>query len=181
VRAHAALMQQTAAWIHRRRPELRFLVPLVDQTAREIWEAERDRAGLTLPFHLFQGRSRTAMEAADAVLLASGTATLEALLLKRPMVVTYRMHPWSYRIYKRLVQVEHIALPNLLAGRALVPEILQDEATPARLGEAVLEALETGAERLVGPFTEIHRQLKRDASARAAEAIAELLEGRGAA
>ncbi len=181
VRALAGVLQRTAVWLHERRPDLRFLVPLVGQSAREIWEEERARQGLELPFHLFQGRSRTVMEAADTVLLASGTATLEALLLKRPMVVTYRMHPLSYRLYRRLVKVEHVALPNLLAGTTLVPELLQDEAVPERLGPAVLEALDHGAERLREPFERIHRELKRDASASAAEAIAALLEGHGAA
>ncbi len=180
LRALAGVMQRTAAWLHTRRPELRFLVPLINRQAREIWEAERTRLSLDLPFRLFDGRSREVMEAADAVLLASGTATLEAMLLKRPMVVTYRMHPLSYHLYSRLVNVDHVALPNLLAGEALVPELLQDQATPERLGEAVLQALETGAGPLVEPFTALHRQLSQDASARAADAVVELLEGRGA-
>ncbi len=180
LRALAGVMQQTAAWLHARRPELRFLVPLINRQAREIWEAERTRLSLDLPFRLFDGRSREVMEAADAVLLASGTATLEAMLLKRPMVVTYRMHPLSYWVYARLVKVDHVALPNLLAGETLVPELLQDQATPERLGEAVLQTLETGPAPLVEPFTALHRQLGQDASSRAAAAIMELLEERGA-
>src|SRR5690606_6975111 len=91
-----------------------------------------------LPLTLVSGRSREVMAAANAVLLASGTATLEATLLKRPMVVTYRMAPLSWALVKRLVKTPFAALPNILAGRALVPELIQDDATP----EAMVAALE---------------------------------------
>jgi len=128
-------------------------------------------------FTLLDGRSREAMTAADVVLMASGTTTLEAMLLKKPMVVAYRLSPLSFRLLKRIVKVEHIALPNLLAGAAMVPELLQDEATPAALSGAVARWLEHDDERreLVARFTELHRQLRQDASANAAEAVLALL------
>lgn len=128
-------------------------------------------------YTLLDGCSRQAMTAADVVLMASGTTTLEAMLLKKPMVVAYRLSPASYRLLRRIVKVEHIALPNLLAGAAVVPELLQDEATPQPLCDAVARWLERDDDRsaLVARFTELHLQLRQDASANAADAVLALL------
>lgn len=169
-----------AAWLHARRPGLGFLVPAASPETRVLFEAEWRRAGMDLPLRVFDGLGRTVMEAADVVLLASGTATLEALLLKRPMVVTYRLHPLTYALAQRLVRVEHVSLPNLLAGRALVPEFLQDQATPERLGAAVLSFLEDLGARasLQETFRTLHRTLRLGADDRAAEAVLELLSQR---
>nr|MDQ2696623.1 lipid-A-disaccharide synthase [Pseudomonadota bacterium] len=117
------------------------------------------------------------------VLLASGTATLEGLLLQRPMVVAYKVSPITAWIVRRMVKVAYFSQPNLLAGQALVKEFFQAAATVDNLGPAVLELLddpEAGA-RQTAAFAAIHRQLRRDASTQAAAAIAELLErtGRG--
>jgi len=121
------------------------------------------------------------MEASDVVLLASGTATLEAMLLKKPMVVGYRLSNLSYKLLSRLVKVPWVALPNLLAKKELVPELLQDDATPEGLGAAVLERLENEQERerLHLAFSELHETLRQGADERAAAAISELLEGTG--
>src|SRR5690606_36082910 len=123
------------------------------------------------------GRSQLAMTAADAVLMASGTTTLEAMLLKRPMVIAYRMAPWSYRILSRMVKTPFIALPNLLAQRPLVPELLQDAVQPETMGALLLERLRDPRlqAELVDCFTDIHRYLARDASRRATAALATLL------
>ena len=118
------------------------------------------------------------MAAADVVLLASGTATLEAMLLKRPMVVAYRVAPVTAWLARRLVAVSHFALPNLLAGIDLVPEFIQEAATVANLGPAVLRWLDHSNARqaLMAEFEALHTVLRRDASRQAAGAIAELLE-----
>jgi lipid-A-disaccharide synthase len=128
---------------------------------------------------LFTDNAPTAMIAADAVLLASGTAALEAMLAKRPMVVAYRLAPMTYRIVKGLglLKVEHYALPNVLAGRELVPEILQDACTPESLAAALLPMLQRRDEDtlLIDEFRRLHQMLRHDASHSAATAIGELI------
>ena len=131
--------------------------------------AERD-----LPLTLLDGRSHLALAACDAVLIASGTATLEALLYKRPMVVAYRLSRVTFWILKRLVKSPYVSLPNLLAQRMLVPELLQDAATPEALAKTLLPLLDNGQEQTRG-FDEIHRTLRLDASNQAAKAVLELI------
>ena len=169
---------ETARWLHARRPELRFLIPAATPRLHEVLTALREHYAPALPLALVQGHSRAAMAAADVVLLASGTATLEAMLLKRPMVVAYRVAPATAWIARRLLTVSHFALPNLLAGRELVPEFIQEAATAANLGPAVLRWLDETVTReaLTAEFDVLHDQLRRDASRQAATAIAELLE-----
>ena len=132
--------------------------------------------------HLLDGQARTAMLAADVVLLASGTATLEAMLVKRPMVVGYKVAPLTYRIVKTLglLKVNRYALPNILANEDLAPELMQDDCTPERLCEALLDWFKH-PEKVAGlqsRYLALHAQLRQDASARAAEAVAELLTQR---
>ena len=122
-----------------------------------------------------------AMIAADAVLVASGTATLEAALLKRPMVITYKMGKWSFRLMRRMAYLPWVGLPNVLAGREVVPEILQDAATPQALADA-LDAWLTDKDKvaeLTRVFTDMHQQLRQDTAAKAAAAILPYLQGRG--
>lgn len=165
----------TAHWCTQRRPGVRFAVPLANATTREIFVEALNRHVGDLPVHLVDGNARQVMAASDAVLLASGTATLEALLLKRPMVVAYRLARPTYWLARRLVKLPHFALPNLLAGRALVPEFLQDDAVPERLGAAVLECLDDAAtrQRLIESFDDLHGRLRRDADRSAAAAVLE--------
>lgn len=127
---------------------------------------------------LLHGQSQQAMTAADVVLMTSGTTTLEAMLLKKPMVVAYRLPPVSYWLISRLVKTPYIALPNLLAGEALVPELLQDAATPAALTAALSQWLDEPVRviALQARFAEIHGQLRRGASDVAAQAIVDMLE-----
>ncbi|TQV85659.1 lipid-A-disaccharide synthase [Exilibacterium tricleocarpae] len=176
----APVFLQTARWCLQRRPNLRFVLPAANSQRRQQLELMVSDYG-DLPLTLLDGDSHTAMAAADAVLMASGTTTLEALLLKRPMVVAYKMAALSYAIVSRMVKSEFISLPNLLAGQQLVPEILQSQATPENLGAALLHYLEQpdAATALQSDYLSIHRQLRCDASARAAAAVLNLI-GRGA-
>lgn len=177
-----ALFLETANWLQARHPGLHVLIPAA--TARLYDELARLRAELApeLPLTLVRGRSREVMAAADVALLASGTATLEAMLLKRPMVVAYRVAPVTAWIARRLVTASHFALPNLLAGRSVVPEFFQEAATVANLGPAVLRWLDDAPARaeLETTFDGLHDRLRRDASHTAAEAIVELLQRKGA-
>ena len=172
-----ALFLETANWLYARRPDLRFLIPAATSRLYEVLAALQSDHAPALPLTLVRGQSREVMTAADVVLLASGTATLEAMLLKRPMVVAYRVAPATAWIARRLVTISHFALPNLLAGRELVPEFFQEAATVANLGPTVLHWLDDSSVRkeLVAEFDALHVRLRRDANQRAAEAIAELL------
>ncbi|SEI42253.1 lipid-A-disaccharide synthase [Azotobacter beijerinckii] len=154
---------------------LRFVLPCASPERRRQLEEMLSHTRRDLPVMLLDGRSHEALGACDAVLIASGTATLEALLYKRPMVVAYRLAPLTYKVARRLVKTPFFSLPNLLAGRALVPELLQDRATPEALAEALMPLLETGREQ-TECFDAIHRSLRRDASRQAAESVLELAE-----
>jgi len=170
-----------AQWLTTYRPGLRFVLPLATFHLRPVLDQAIARAGQGLALTILDGHAREALTAADAVLLASGTATLEALLVGRPMVVAYRLAPLTYRLIKPLMRVPYYSLPNHLIGRVVVPELIQDAAIPAALGRAILDYLEDpkrGA-ALTGEFRTIHQQLRQNASRKAAEAIKELLEIRG--
>ncbi len=158
-------------------PNLQLVIPCVNRERELQVRALADSLEVALPLTVVRGRSRDVMAAADVVLLASGTATLEAMLLKKPMVVGYRLSGFSFALLSRLVKVPHVALPNLLAGRELVPELLQNNATPDKLAAAVLERLNNPAERdrLKSTFAELHHQLRRNADERAADAVAALI------
>ncbi|MFO7788137.1 MAG: lipid-A-disaccharide synthase [Halospina sp.] len=176
------LFLETAEWLSRAMtPAPTFVIPCINRQRRDQLEAmiHGNEAWRALDVRLVDGQSRTVMTAADAVLLASGTATLEAALLKRPMVVAYRVNALTFWIASRLVYVEHVALPNLLAPEPVVPEFLQEDATAEALGTALktrLTAPETiEHERAI--FSEIHHQLRRNASERAAESVAALIRG----
>lgn len=171
---------QTARWVRQRRPGVSFVLPAANE--RRSQELKQYLSQYPeLGVRLIEGQSRTVMAASDAILIASGTATLEAMLIKRPMVVAYRMAPLTYRIFSRLIKSRFISLPNLLADQPLVPEILQDEVQAQTLGPLLLRALDDRAYRqqLDEEFTAIHRELSQDADQRAASAILELLRTRG--
>lgn len=159
------LFLQTAAWCVERRPELQVIVPCANPERRAQMEAILAESGLDVPVKLFDGRSHEVLCACDAVLIASGTATLEAMLFKRPMVVAYRMAGLTFSILKRLVKVGHVSLPNLLARREVVPEFLQDAATPEAMGKALLDRLDPSPEREAAQetFLELHKLLRRNA------------------
>ena len=172
------LFLEASRWIQERRPDLQLVIPCVNRDRERQVRDLVDALEVTLPVTIVRGRSRDVMAASDVVLLASGTATLEAMLLKKPMVVGYRLSGVSYALLSKLVKVPHVALPNLLARRQLVPELLQDDATPESLGAAVLERLENTEERerLQKAFTELHHTLMQGADEKAAQAISDLVE-----
>ncbi|KPX13001.1 MULTISPECIES: lipid-A-disaccharide synthase [Pseudomonas syringae group] len=154
------------------RPGLRFVLPCASPQRRA--QVEQLLQGRNLPVTLLDGQSHVALAACDAVLIASGTATLEALLYKRPMVVAYRLAPLTFWILKRMVKSPYVSLPNLLAQRLLVPELLQDDATPEVLARTLLPLIDDGQAQTAG-FDAIHRILRRDASNQAADAVLSLL------
>ncbi|TCD23962.1 lipid-A-disaccharide synthase [Pseudomonas sp. IC_126] len=155
------------------RPGIRFVVPCASPERRA--QLEQMLAGRDLPLTLLDGRSHEALAACNAVLIASGTATLEALLFKRPMVVAYSVAPLTFRILKRMVKSPYVSLPNLLAQRLLVPELLQDAATPGAMAQLLSPLLDNGDIQTEG-FDAIHRTLRCDASSQAASAVLELVE-----
>ena len=171
---------ETARWLSSRLPDVVFVAPMATPALRTRFAAQWQRVAGGLPIQLVDGQSHTVMAAADAILLASGTATLEAMLLNRPMVVAYRISPLSYALVKlfRLIHVQYMALPNLLADERLVPEFVQGQVEPAILGAALLELLEKpeNRQRLAGRFRELGDRLRHAASERAADTVLAMLK-----
>jgi lipid-A-disaccharide synthase len=171
----------TVVWMKQERPQIRFLAAMANTKVRSTFEMALTAAGVRDRVEIFDGRSQQVMAASDVVLLASGTATLEATLVKRPMVVAYRLSWLTSFLLKRLklFKAPFFSQPNLLAGRRLVPEYFNDEVRADILGPALLEQLERADQaELVQTFTSIHQTLRRDASSRAAQAIVGLLRSR---
>ena len=174
----------TAQWLAKRLPDLGFVVPLANAKVRKRFEAElaeRKAADEVLPeFALLDGQSEQAMTAADVVLLASGTAALEACLLKRPMVVAYRVAPFSYFIFRKIgmLKVEYVSLPNHLTPTPLVPEYIQHQCTAENLGPELYRLFKRPHARAaqVDAFHAVHESLSLDASEQAAEALLQLLD-----
>ena len=169
-----------AAWIHERRPDLTFIVPMATARAREAFESKRTEVPAAPKVLLLEGRAQQALAACDAAIVASGTATLETLLSRRPMVVAYRFSALTAFLLRtlRLVKVPYFSQPNLLIGRPLVPEFLQEQVNGAALGEALLGRLSDPAylRELDQEFLKVHEALRGGAAARAAEAIMALLQ-----
>ncbi|MTD27278.1 lipid-A-disaccharide synthase [Erwinia sorbitola] len=157
-------------------PALEIVVPLVNPRRREQFENIKNQVAPDLTMHLLDGQGRQAMVASDAALLASGTAALECMLAKCPMVVGYRMKPFTFWLAKRLVKTDYVSLPNLLAGRELVKELLQDECQPDLLAAALEPLLAQGETRdkLLATFAELHHQIRWNADEQAAAAVLEL-------
>ena len=174
---------QTALLLKQRFPDLQFLVPLVNEKRRAQFAAIKAQVAPNLAMHVIDGNARQVLIAADAALLASGTAALEAMLCKSPMVVGYKMKALTYCLAKRLVKSKYISLPNLLADEMLVPEMIQDECDPALLAEklAVYFSTEEAALEhrrvLIQRFTDLHRLIQCGADQQAAQAVIDLLEG----
>lgn len=178
VKALAGLFIETARRILAARPDAQFLVPLVSRETRLLFEeALFPYRGDELPITILFGHAHDALTACDAALVASGTATLETALLKRPMVITYRMPDLSWRIIQRKKYLPYVGLPNILAGRFIVPELLQEDATAENLAQALLNLLQDGVvkERLDDYFIGLHHQLRQNTSERAAAAVMEFL------
>jgi len=179
LKALADLFVETAVWLHQRHPDLQFVAPFVNRHTRLLFEeAIKRHQAWDLPLTRFHGHSREVMAAADVVLIASGTATLEAMLVRRLMVVAYRVSAISYRLMRMFAHIRLVAMPNNLAGRHLVPEYLQHQATPENLGRAVQRYLPKPlyAREVLQVFAQLSGKLRANASERAADAVAAMLD-----
>jgi lipid-A-disaccharide synthase len=176
----AGLFVATAERVAEAVPGVQFLVPFVSRETREIFEAALyRRAAGELNMNMMFGHAHEAMAAADVALVTSGTATLEAALLKRPMVITYKVAPFTALVHRAYVRVPYVGLPNILAGEFIVPEFLQEEATPENLAQAVINLLfdPVVRQRLEARFEKMAGELRRDAANAAAAAVLPLLDG----
>lgn len=173
---------KTAQLLNKQNPALQFLVPLVNEKRRHQFLQIKQQIAPDLPLHILDGKARQAMIAADATLLASGTAALEAMLCKSPMVVGYKMKPFTYWLAKHLVKTKYISLPNLLADEMLVPELIQEDCNPQRLADELQPYLgndataEVKRQALKQRFIELHKLIQCNADAQAARAVIDLLE-----
>ena len=169
---------EAAVLLQRLRPGVSFVVPCVPSLRRAVESAAR-RAGLEGGLHIVDGQSHAALAACDLTLIASGTATLEAALFKRPMVIAYRMNAISWQIMRRKQLQPWVGLPNILAEDFVVPELLQHDATPRALARALLEWLEAPARMAAvqEKFTVLHHQLRRDTATLATDAIEKTIQG----
>ncbi|MDP2076104.1 lipid-A-disaccharide synthase [Hydrogenophaga sp.] len=174
----AQVFFEAAVRLHRARPGIRFVVPAVP-ALRERIEAAARIAGLGAELQVIAGQSHTALAACDVTLIASGTATLEAALFKRPMVIAYNMNWLSWQIMRRKQLQPWVGLPNILCGEFVVPEFLQEAASPQALAQAVLGWLDAPEriEALQQRFTALHHTLRRDTAQLATDAIEKVLEG----
>ena len=173
----AGLFVETAAHIAASVPDVRFLVPLVSRATRELFESALYRQGGELNVTVLFGHAHEATAAADVVLAASGTATLEAALIGRPMVITYRMPRASWWLINNRRYQPYVGLPNILAGEFIVPEFLQEEATPDNLSQAVLNLLfdATVRTRLEARFAAMAQELRQNSAERMAAALLPLI------
>ena len=166
------------------KPDVHFLVPLVSRETRDIFEAALYRLGAeNLPLNILFGHAHAALAAADVALVASGTATLETALLKRPMVITYKLSKFSAFLMRRKGYLPYVGLPNILAGRFIVPELLQEDATPENLAQAMLNLLQDEQVQagLQAEFAGIHQKLRQNTAERACEAVMRYLPERAKA
>ncbi|MHB1085629.1 MAG: lipid-A-disaccharide synthase [Thiobacillus sp.] len=171
VKRHARLMLDAANLIRQRHPDAQFVLPAASEPAACL--IRQAAIGLDLPLHVLDGQSHTALAASDVVLVASGTATLEAALFKKPMVITYRVPALTAYLMRKKALLPWIGLPNILARDFVVPERVQEAATPENLAHDALAWLDDDARRAaaIETFRTLHLSLRQDASARIAEAV----------
>ena len=173
---------ETARAIHKRLPDALFLVPLATRETRLLFETALYRCSAReLPIRMLFGHAHDAMKASDAVLVASGTATLEAALLKRPMAIAYKMASFSYRLMRRMGYLPYVGLPNILAGKFVVPEFIQDDATPENMAQALLNFYsdKRTCALIADEFLDSHLQLKQNTAEKAARAVIDSLPQSG--
>ena len=176
---HADLMIRTARVLLEKRPELRFFVPLATRETRDYFEQRLYALeARELPITILFGHATLALHACDAALVKSGTAALEAALARCPMVVTYRLNPVSYWMVTRKSLLPYYSLPNILAGEFIVPELLQEQATPGNLAQALGNWLDNkvARERLRARFASLHESLAKGHDERVADALAPYLD-----
>jgi len=167
---------ETAKLLKSRYPELQFIIPMVDETRKAQFLAIKNEVAPDLDVIIIDGHPRETMASAEAVLLASGTAALETMLMKRPMVVGYRVKPMTYKIMLRLMKAPFVALPNLLAKEEIVAERLQDECQPEILADEMAKLLDSDNKELIAHFTALHEQIRCGADKQAADAVLALIE-----
>jgi lipid-A-disaccharide synthase len=175
---HADLIIETARELIARRPELRFFVPLATRETRDYFERRiYALEARELPITILFGHARLALHAAEVALVASGTAALEAALARCPMVITYRLSRLTHWLVKRKLLLPYVGLPNVLAGEFIVPELLQEQATPGNLAQALGNWLDnqTARKRLRERFARLHAELARGHDERLAQALAPYL------
>jgi lipid-A-disaccharide synthase len=173
----AAVFFATAQQLLQTIPDLSFVCPAAN--AARLQQLLQLKAQFPkLPIHIVDGGSHSVMAAADLVIMASGTTTLEAMLFKKPMIIAYKVAPLSYWIYRQLVKVSMIGLPNLLAGKCIVPEFIQTEANEANLTQVSLDYLQNtiATQTLKQEFTRLHLALRQNGNVAAAHALAQLIE-----
>jgi lipid-A-disaccharide synthase len=171
---NSAAFVGAARMLAKRDPSIRFIAPMAGTKQRKYFEELIQQAGLQdTPVQIIDGQSHTAIAASDIVLVASGTATLEVALFKKPMVIAYKMMRASYQILRHMGYQPWVGLPNILAREFVVPELLQDAATPETLADALWKLMhdEQGKERLRQRFTDMHHQLLRNTAQESAQAV----------
>ncbi|NIH23701.1 lipid-A-disaccharide synthase [Providencia heimbachae] len=168
---------KTAKILHQHFTDLHIVVPLVNAKRRQQFDAIREEVAPELHVHILDGQARDAMISADATLLASGTAALECMLTKCPMVVGYRMKPFTFWLAKRLVKTPYVSLPNLLAEKEIVKELLQEECQPEKLAQYLIPLLNGGeqVDDLKETFLQLHQLIRCDADKQAADAVLDLV------
>jgi lipid-A-disaccharide synthase len=170
---------QTIAWLIEQQPSMCFVAPMANVEVKRIFTAALEDAGILSKVLVLDGQSQSAMIASDVVLLASGTATLEATLIKRPMVVAYRLSQLTTWLLKGLgmVKTAYFSQPNLLANKSLVPEYFNEQVRADVLGPSILKQLQREDRVLLdAEYVSIHEQLRQNASEQAARAVVELLQ-----
>lgn len=166
--------------IHKEKPEVKFLVPVVNEARLQQWqEAVAAAQAEELPIKVVEQQSRDVMLASEAVILASGTVALEAMLLHRPMVVAYKFSTLNYQLLRWLIKLDYFSLPNLLAGEALVPELLQQQVSGENLANLTLNYLENPPVAMLEQFRQLHRSLQLDAASTAAKAVLDTFQRHG--
>ena len=182
IETHGELLLKAASLLHATRPDVRFLVPLATRRTRDMFEAAIYRLGLeALPLTTLYGHATDALRAADVALVASGTATLEAALARCPHVIYYRMNPVTAFVIRRKLLLPYVGLPNILAGRFVVPELLQEDATVDNLAQAVGNLYDDTVtrRRMEALFAGFGASLALDTGALAAKAVAAELRAAG--
>ncbi|MDR3492798.1 MAG: lipid-A-disaccharide synthase [Gammaproteobacteria bacterium] len=177
IRYLADVFIQTAVICWRENPNLKFITASANAERDQEFREHCQRLAPELPIQFVINDSYSVMAAADVVLVTSGTATLETMLFKRPMVIAYRMANLTFQIGRRLVKIPHVGLPNILAKQKIVPEFIQDDASPENLAHALLDFLNhpEKMEKIQNTFLDIHQQLRCNANERAADAVLNLL------
>ncbi|OCG14514.1 lipid-A-disaccharide synthase [Gilliamella sp. wkB292] len=167
---------QAAQLLQQRFPDLHIVVPLANAKRRQEFEQIKAQIAPNLKVQLFDGQAREAMIASNAAILASGTVALECMLAKCPMVVGYKMKAFTFWLAKKLIKTPYVSLPNILAGKAIVPELLQHDCTPENIANHVIPLLESDNTELKATFLSLHKQIRCNADEQAAQAVLDVLE-----